>query len=94
MNKIINLSTLLGSVCVGAFVAAGVAAAEHEADPKRVVERDPRQLESRGRDDCLIAGRQRAAESRIRVAIARHANVCSPMGRPKATPCIALCEEG
>ena len=54
MAKIINYSVLLGSVCIGAFVAAGIAQAQ---EVKGAVERD-------GRDRAGHAGLAATAQQR------------------------------
>ena len=56
----------------GSFVAVGVAAAEDQADPQGVVERDLGQLARRGGNERLVAGLERPAKSRIGIAVARH----------------------
>ncbi len=69
----------------GALVASRVSAPQHEADSQRVVQGHLRQLARGSHHQRLVASLQGAAEARVGIAVASHANVCSPNGRMNAT---------
>jgi hypothetical protein len=67
----------------GSLVAVGVAAAEHQADPERVVERDPGQLQRGGGHEGFVPGLERAPKPGVGVPIARHEHMFVDVSRDR-----------
>src|SRR3954452_9929653 len=69
----------------GALERGGGVARHEDADLERVIEVDARELGGGGVDQRQPAEIEGAPEGRVGAAIARHANVCSPMLRADAS---------